>query len=132
MDAVSYVGIATDEKKRLKSLEQSGKISLLADYGYTEQMAEDLCRKYGLLNPIYQYVKRNGCFFCPNAGREELYLLYRNSPSLWKELLELSKTDNLISPYFNGWKKEKLEDIDREFYARMQSEKTTGGENVST
>lgn len=127
-DPISYVGIAADEKKRLKSLEGSGKVSLLAEYGYTEQMAEELCRKYDLLSPIYQYTKRNGCFFCPNAEREELYLLYRKNPELWKELLELSKTDNLISPYFNGWKKEKLEDIEQEFYERTERERHAGGE----
>ena len=121
-DCISYVGIAADETRRLKSLEQEGKVSLLAEYGCSEQMAEELCRTYGLLSPIYRYTKRNGCFFCPNAGREELYLLYRESPALWKELVEISKTENQISPYFNGWKKERLEDIDREFREREEKE----------
>ena len=79
---ISYVGIAADEKRRLKSLEKKGQRSLLAEYGYTEQMAEKLCRDYGLLSPVYQYTKRNGCFFCPNASRDELYLIYKKSPEL--------------------------------------------------
>lgn len=68
-DFIQYIGIATDEPKRLKRLENTNKISLLAKYGYTEQMAYDLCEKYGLLSPIYSFSKRGGCWFCPNASK---------------------------------------------------------------
>lgn len=64
---VQYVGIAADEPARLTRLDGTNKISLLAEYGYTEQMAYDLCSKYDLLSPIYKYHKRGGCWFCPNA-----------------------------------------------------------------
>lgn len=40
-----YVGIAIDEPKRLERLRGTNKISLLERYGYTEQMAFDLCKK---------------------------------------------------------------------------------------
>lgn len=55
-DIVQYVGIAIDEPKRLARLKQEGKtsqISLLAKYGYTEDMAKTKCLEYGLLSPIY-------------------------------------------------------------------------------
>ena len=55
-DIVQYVGIAIDEPKRLARLKQEGKtsqISLLAKYGYTEDMAKAKCLEYGLLSPIY-------------------------------------------------------------------------------
>ncbi len=51
---VQYVGIAADEPARLTRLDGTNKISLLAEYGYTEQMAYDLCSKYDLLSPIYK------------------------------------------------------------------------------
>ena len=35
---VQYVGIAADEPARLTRLDGTNKISLLAEYGYTEQM----------------------------------------------------------------------------------------------
>ncbi len=41
---MQYVGIAIDEPKRLERLGES-KISLLEKYGYTEQMAFELCKK---------------------------------------------------------------------------------------
>ena len=62
-----YVGIAIDEPKRLARLQGTNKISLLAKYGYTEAMAFELCKRFGLLSPIYEFAKRGGCWFCPNA-----------------------------------------------------------------
>lgn len=62
-----YNGIAIDEPKRLERLNGTNRISLLAKYGYTEHMAFDLCRKYGLLSPIYDFSLRGGCWFCPVA-----------------------------------------------------------------
>lgn len=63
-DTVQYVGIAADEKKRLERL-GDGKISLLAKYGCTEAEAEDLCRDYGLLSPIYEFTNRGGVLVLP-------------------------------------------------------------------
>lgn len=56
IEVVQYVGIALDEPKRLERLSNKGKISkvsLLAKYGYTEDMAREKCLEYGLLSPIY-------------------------------------------------------------------------------
>lgn len=57
-----YIGIAADEPKRLARLKEGKprKISLLEKYGYTEKMAFDLCEKYGLLSPIYDFAPRGG------------------------------------------------------------------------
>lgn len=52
-DFVQYVGIAVDEPVRMERIANSGnKVSLLEKYGYTEHMAFELCKKYGLLSPI--------------------------------------------------------------------------------
>ena len=56
-----YVGIAVDEPIRMNRIVNSGdKISLLKKYGYTEQMAFELCEKYDLLSPIYEFAPRGG------------------------------------------------------------------------
>ena len=55
-EIVQYVGIAIDEPKRLARIKKQGKIdkvSLLAKYEYTEDMAKQKCLEYGLLSPIY-------------------------------------------------------------------------------
>jgi 3'-phosphoadenosine 5'-phosphosulfate sulfotransferase (PAPS reductase)/FAD synthetase len=99
-DIVEYVGIASDEVKRLQRLTKKGKVSLLAKYGYTEQMAMELCRKYDLVSPIYKTGTRGGCWFCPNAKIKSFAELKNNHPHLWQELVELSKESNLISKNF--------------------------------
>lgn len=93
---VQYIGIALDESKRLQRL-GGNKISLLAKYGYTEEMARAKCEQYGLLSPIYSFTSRGGCWFCPNQSIRQFCDLRRQHPELWKELRKLSTTPNLCS-----------------------------------
>lgn len=93
-DTTWYVGIAIDEQKRLARLNGTPKVSLLAKYGYTEEMAAELCKEEGLYSPIYSYTKRGGCFFCPNASESELYHLFTKHPEIWNELMALEKIGN--------------------------------------
>lgn len=93
-DVIQYVGIAADEPKRLKRLEGTNKVSLLAKYGITEEQAKDMCERVGLLSPIYTITGRNGCFFCPNASEKELRHLYFNHPEIWELLRELQSTQH--------------------------------------
>lgn len=93
---VQYIGIALDEPKRLQRL-GNNKISLLAKYGYTEEMARAKCEQYGLLSPIYSFSSRGGCWFCPNQSIGQFCDLRRRHPELWEELRELSTTPNLCS-----------------------------------
>lgn len=62
-DIVCYVGIAIDEPTRLTRLRGSNKVSLLEKYGYTEEMAYELCKRNGLLSPLYEIGNRGGVFF---------------------------------------------------------------------
>ena len=95
-----YIGIAIDEPVRLdRVVRTTNQISLLQKYGYTEQMAFDLCKKYDLLSPIYDFAPRGGCWFCPNARDCELRHLRNDHNDLWNKLLELENIPNLI-----GWR----------------------------
>lgn len=94
-----YIGIAIDEPKRLARLKDN-QISLLAKYGYTEQMAMELCRKYNLVSPIYETGTRGGCWFCPNAKISALANFRNKHPELWQELEILSHTENLCTTGF--------------------------------
>ena len=94
------MGIAIDEPMRLARIKKQGKIdkvSLLAKYGYTEDMAKQKCLEYGLLSPIYGGGTRGGCWFCMNARLKDLAKFKLAHPDLWQELLELGKTPNLCS-----------------------------------
>lgn len=109
-----YIGIAKDEPKRLARLDKN-KISLLAKYEYTEQMAFDLCKEYNLLSPIYNFAKRGGCWFCPNARNDELRHLRNNHRNLWDKLLELENTPNLIGWRWNSLTQTSIHDKEEQF-----------------
>lgn len=67
---MQYIGIAIDEPKRLERLNGTNKISLLEKYGYTENMAFELCERYNLLSPIYQFAPRGGVGFALTPERQ--------------------------------------------------------------
>jgi len=99
-DYIQYVGIAADELSRIRTAHTKGQVSLLEKYGYTEEMAFRLCQKYCLLSPIYQYVKRSGCFFCPNANTAQLRFLYEHHRDLYDKLLYLEAVPNKVCDTF--------------------------------
>lgn len=109
-EILQYVGIASDEPKRLKRL-KSHQISLLYKYGYTEDMAKEKCLEYGLLSPIYREGNRGGCWFCPNVKIKDFARFKLAHPSLWDDLLRLGKTPNLCSYGFKYGKT--VEEIDQ-------------------
>ncbi len=111
-DTVSYIGIARDEQERLLRLNGT-KVSLLDKYRYTEQDARQLCKKAGLLSPVYEFTDRGGCWFCPNARRRELRHLYDHHPELWARMLELQALPGKVTEKFN--RTQKFSDIDEMF-----------------
>lgn len=111
-----YIGIAIEETDRLKRLEGTNKVSLLARYGYTERMCFELCEEYGLLSPTYSISNRGGCWFCPNQSFKSLARLKTDHPELWEELRTLSREKNIVSQAFkyNKTFPETEEIVDRE------------------
>ena len=111
-DTVQYIGIAHDERERLLRL-TGQQVSLLEKYHFTEEDAKQLCRKAGLLSPVYEFTDRGGCWFCPNARRKELRHLYDHHPKLWERMLELQALPGKVSEKFN--RTESFSDIDERF-----------------
>lgn len=65
-----YIGIAVDEQIRLdRVVKTENQKSLLQKYGFTEKMAFDLCKKYDLLSPIYDFAPRGGLLVLPKRKR---------------------------------------------------------------
>lgn len=88
---------------------------MLAKYEYTEKMAYELCEKYNLLSPIYQFAQRGGCWFCMNTRYKDFARLKIEHPELWNELLQLGKTENLCSYGFKYGKT--IEQVDKKINA---------------
>lgn len=100
-NVVFYIGIATDEPKRLQRLNNEQEISLLAKYGLTEKDAEELCKKYNLLSPVYEISRRNGCWFCPYAKDKEILHFLKNNGNIFNRLIEWEKEENLSCYHMN-------------------------------
>lgn len=83
------IGYACDEIARLYRLVDN-QSSIMAELGVTEQDAFDICRKYSLLSPLYDLgIKRDGCWFCPNAANLEIQYLKQHYPELVKKIYEM-------------------------------------------
>lgn len=88
-EIVQYVGIAADEVERLKRLEGTNKVSLLAKYRCTETRAMLLCEKYDLVSPNYSLDNRGGCWFCYNARLSRYAHIKKHYPEYWEALRNL-------------------------------------------
>lgn len=115
IEVVQFIGIAVDEPERLERLDGKNKISILAKYGYTEQMAFDLAAKYNLLSPIYGFSPRGGCWFCPNARYCELKHLRNNHKNLWNILLDLENEKDIVGDVWNTRQRRSIHQWDEAF-----------------
>lgn len=113
-ETIQYIGIAEDEPRRLARLDKN-KISLLAKYHYTEEMAKELCKKYDLLSPAYEYTKRGGCWFCPNMREPEKKHLREYHREKWDKLIELEQIPNKIGDIFNILTGESIQETEKQF-----------------
>ena len=78
--AVSYVGIAADEPKRIKNERYP-----LMDWGITEKEALRICYDRGYdFGGLYQIYRRCSCWCCPLQGIGELRKLRQHHPELVK------------------------------------------------
>lgn len=112
-DIIQYVGIAIDEPKRLARLINTNKVSILAKYNYTEEMAMRKCEEYNLVSPCYSIGYRGGCWFCYNAEISRFVHIRKNYPNYWQLLKNLYTTTD--SPFFCYDKS--LENIEKEMDA---------------
>ena len=100
-NVVFYVGIAADEPKRLKRLNNKTEVSLLEKYGIAEKDALELCKKSNLLSPVYEISRRNGCWFCPYTKDKELLHFLKNNGDKFDKLIEWEKESNLSCYHMN-------------------------------
>ena len=97
---IVYIGIAVDEPKRYHNITEM-KISPLVEYGWTEKMCRDWCKKNDLLSPTYTTALRGGCWFCHNQSIGQLRVLRKKYPELWQLLLKWDK-DSPVTFKGNG------------------------------
>lgn len=114
LGSMYYVGIAVDENERLQRI-KSNQISLLAKYGMTEDDALELCKKYDMVSPVYEYSRRGGCWFCPNARDNELRHIRNNHKDLWDKLLKLEDVPDKAGYCWNTLTNTSIKDKEQQF-----------------
>ena len=109
--AVSYVGIAADEPKRIKNERYP-----LMDWGITEKEALRICYDRGYdFGGLYQIYRRCSCWCCPLQGIGELRKLRQHHPELWERLREMDKRalaqfgPGPLGQFKRDWSVERLE-----------------------
>lgn len=85
---VQYLGIAADEPERIVRHNKPGFLMPLVEVGWDEAYCRKWCEERDLLSPIYTTATRGGCWFCHNQGIDQLRLLRKTYPDLWKLLLK--------------------------------------------
>ena len=83
-----YLGIAYDEPKRY-ARKKDYQIMPLHDWKITEAECKKYLEKKDLINNLYDWKKRTGCWFCHNQSVKDLRALRDNYPKLWDKLLEM-------------------------------------------
>lgn len=88
---VEYIGIATDEQKRLDHLGKTVKIYPLAEWGMTEKGCLEYCYSKGFNwledgIELYQILDRVSCWCCLNKNLKELENIMEYLPSYWQKL----------------------------------------------
>lgn len=114
LQAKQYLGIAADEPERIeRHKDKPGIVLPLVDIGWDEAYCRQWCEENDLLSPIYTTAARGGCWFCHNQSIDQLRLLRKEYPELWKLLLKWD-WDSPVT-FHLGWRT--VHDFDLRFYA---------------
>lgn len=89
-DSIVYVGIASDERKRLQNIDHN-KRTPLVDWNMTEQDCLQYCYANGINwiedgVELYSILDRVSCWCCKNKNLKELKNIYIHLPKYWKRL----------------------------------------------
>ena len=109
-DKIIYIGIAADEPNRFHNLSDTKK-SPLVEAGWDEAYCRQWCEENDLLSPIYTTAARGGCWFCHNQGVNQLRLLRKNYPDLWRLMLKWDE-DSPVTFHADG---HTVHDFERRF-----------------
>ena len=105
-----YVGIASDEKKRIIKERKPYKIFPLVDWNMTEQDCLEYCYNHGWnwlegSIDLYDILDRVSCWCCSNKNKKELKNIYIHLPEYWQKLKNFqSRTDRPMKSYTKNGK----------------------------
>lgn len=113
INIVHYIGIASDEPKRIaKHIDKPDKVLPLVQICWDEALCGLEAQYMDMLSPTYLDGQlRDGCWFCHNQGINQLRRLRKNYPELWAKLMKLD-LDSPVTFHPDG---HTVHDFDRRF-----------------
>lgn len=88
-DSWQMIGYRADETDRIHRL-GGRRQSIMVTLGIKETDAFRICREADMLSPLYgMQISRDGCWFCPNAGKKWRELLREDHPELVRLIDEM-------------------------------------------
>lgn len=101
---IQYVGYTYSETNRSKVKDKTQSFPLI-DAKMCEADVDRLLEKIDMLNPLYQFFDRTGCYFCPKQKERAFFVLYKKFPEIWQYMKnienKLLSTENVLNPYWS-------------------------------
>lgn len=121
-DYTQYIGIAFDEKKRIKPNKKEKKAYPLVEWEITEKGCLEYCYNKGFTwNGLYEIFDRVSCYCCPFKKIRELKSIYEIFPELWNKIKKIDKG------CYNDFRSDyTLDQLEQKFKNEIQAEKEQG------
>lgn len=95
-DYTLFIGLASDEQKRVQRNKDDRIKYPLVEWGVTEKEALEYCYSKGFYwNSLYKRFRRVSCYLCPLQRKCDWFTLKKYYPDLYEDALRLDK----LSPY---------------------------------
>lgn len=73
-------------------------------------------QKMGMLNPLYKYFDRTGCFMCPKVGKDYYFKMWKHYPSEWSWMKKEEKKLRKLKAFNSQFNKDQsLKEMEKEF-----------------
>jgi len=103
-DYTAYIGYTYSEKKRAKVVDKKQRFPLIE----LKKCEADIDRKLielDLVNPLYEFFERTGCYFCPYQKLRGFFVLWKKYPKQWAYMRSvedrLNALPDVINPQWN-------------------------------
>ena len=95
-----YVGYTASEKERAKVKDPRQRYPLI-ELKMCEADVDRYLERIDLVNPLYKWFSRTGCYFCPYQQLRGFYVLWKKYPDQWAYMRFLEDVLNTMSSVVN-------------------------------
>jgi len=89
-DYIQYIGYTYSEKKRADVKDSNQRFPLI-DFKKCEADIDKYLKSIDLVNPLYAFFERTGCYFCPYQKIRGFYVLWKKYPDQWRYMMDVER-----------------------------------------